>query len=65
MRFYFNRILIYKQVGSLRAGFYMRRNTSDKEMISYIIIGICIGIGIGFMLKSAVDIYILFETLPI
>ena len=65
MRFYFNRILIYRQVGSPRAGFYMRRNTSDSQMINYIIIGICIGIGMGFILKSAVDMYFVFETLPL
>jgi uncharacterized membrane-anchored protein YitT (DUF2179 family) len=37
----------------------MIKNIQTSEIINYIIIGIFIGIGIGFVIKSAIDTYIL------
>jgi len=43
----------------------MRRNLEETEMINYILIGICIGVGLGYMLKTIVDTYLFLETLPL
>ncbi len=43
----------------------MRRNINESEMINYIIIGIVIGIGIGYITKVMIDTYLLVQTLPI
>jgi len=43
----------------------MRRNIQESEMINYILIGICIGVGVGFVLKTMIDTYLLIETLPL
>jgi hypothetical protein len=39
--------------------------SNQEEMISYILIGVAIGIAIGFLLKVFVDTYKLVESLPI
>ena len=43
----------------------MRRNINEDEMINYIIIGIVIGFGIGYITKVMIDTYLLVQTLPI
>jgi uncharacterized membrane protein (Fun14 family) len=39
-------------------------NNRNEEVISYIGIGICIGIAIGFVLKVFIDTYFIIENLP-
>tara|TARA_B100000073_G_scaffold330091_1_gene318278 strand:- start:155 stop:292 length:138 start_codon:yes stop_codon:yes gene_type:complete len=43
----------------------MIRNLSDEEKISYILIGIAIGIGAGFMLKAWIDTSELIQTIGV
>jgi hypothetical protein len=41
------------------------KNLSHEEQITLILIGIAIGVGIGFVLKVFVDSYIIIEGLPL
>ena len=43
----------------------MIRNLSDEEKISYILIGIAIGIGVGFVLKAWIDTSELLQTIGV
>tara|TARA_Y100000004_G_C8657717_1_gene303847 strand:+ start:136 stop:273 length:138 start_codon:yes stop_codon:yes gene_type:complete len=43
----------------------MIRNLSDEEKISYILIGIAIGIGVGFVLKAWIDTSELIQTIGV
>jgi hypothetical protein len=43
----------------------MSNMNQHEDMISYILIGVAIGIAIGFLLKVFVDTYNLVESLPI
>ena len=66
------KLYTYKQqVGSRRAGFYyweqtnvMIKKIQESEVISYILMGIFIGIGMGFVIKSAIDTYLLTIAIP-
>ena len=43
----------------------MNKITDNEDMISYILIGVAIGIAIGFVLKAFVDTYDLVRSFPI
>ena len=43
----------------------MSNMNQHDDMIAYILIGVAIGIAIGFLLKVFVDTYNLVESLPI
>ena len=43
----------------------MIKNTEHDDIITYILIGVGIGIAIGFVLKVFIDTYILIERLPL
>ena len=43
----------------------MIKNTEHDDIITYILIGVGIGIAIGFVLKVFMDTYILIGRLPI
>ena len=43
----------------------MIRNLSDEEKISYILIGIAIGVGIGFIVKTWLDTSELIQTIGV
>ena len=42
----------------------MIKKIQESEVISYILMGIFIGIGIGFVIKSAIDTYLLTIAIP-
>ena len=41
------------------------RNLSHEEQITLIVIGIAIGVAVGFVLKTFVDTYYLIGSLPL
>jgi len=41
------------------------RNLTDEEKISYILIGIAIGIGVGFVVKAWIDTSELLQTIGV
>ena len=43
----------------------MIKNTEHDDIITYILIGVGIGIAIGFVLKVFMDTYVLIGRLPI
>lgn len=43
----------------------MIRNLSDDEKIGYVILGIAIGIGLGFMIKVWIDTSELIQTIGV
>ena len=43
----------------------MIKNTQHEDVITYIAIGMGLGVPIGFVLKSFLDTYVLIQTLPI
>ena len=43
----------------------MIKNTEHDDIITYILIGVGIGIAIGFVLKVFMDTYILIWSLPL
>lgn len=43
----------------------MMRNLTDEEKISYILIGIAIGIGVGFVVKAWIDTSELLQTIGV
>ena len=43
----------------------MNINMNNDDAIIMVVIGICIGIGLGFLIKTIVDTYILVNDLPI
>lgn len=43
----------------------MIRNLSDDEKISYILIGIAIGVGVGFIIKAWIDTSELLQTIGV
>lgn len=42
----------------------MIKKIQESEVIGYIVMGIFIGIGIGFVIKSTIDTYILTMSIP-
>ena len=43
----------------------MLKNTEHEDIITYILIGIGLGVPIGFVLKAFLDTYTIIESLPL